>query len=211
MNISLSPFAPENLVSRDGFGRPVPRQSAHFPHLGWIWYLLKGFLTLFATASIYTVNSHRVNPEFMRPRNCADGVHYRESADTGSAVPNVVRVTGAAFSFSTPSIRTTVDMVYILHDRADHPISYLDTLIKTGSESIVATLCRRRIFFCGICGTHGGCETAEVRDVRRNGEGRGLCGGAGKRVDGVFPGRFQSFRHQRRPVDDCSPGRGGMA
>ena len=33
------------------------------------------------------------------------------------------------------------------HNRADHPISYLDTLIKTGGESIEATLCRRRIFF----------------------------------------------------------------
>ena len=29
-------------------------------------------------------------------------------------------------------------------------------------------------------------------------------------MDGVFPGRPQSFRQQRRPVDDCSPGRGGM-
>ena len=29
MIISLSPFAPENLVSRDGFGSPVPRQPAH--------------------------------------------------------------------------------------------------------------------------------------------------------------------------------------
>ena len=29
MNISLSAFAPEKLVSRDGFGRPVPRQAAH--------------------------------------------------------------------------------------------------------------------------------------------------------------------------------------
>ena len=28
-NISLSAFAPENLVSRDGFGSPVPRQPAH--------------------------------------------------------------------------------------------------------------------------------------------------------------------------------------
>ena len=28
-NISLSPFAPENLVSRDGFGSPGPRQPAH--------------------------------------------------------------------------------------------------------------------------------------------------------------------------------------
>ena len=50
-----------------------------------------------------------------------------------------------------------------------------------------------------------------MRDVRANGGGRGLCGGAGKRVDGVFPGRSQNFRHQRQPVDDCSPGRGGMA
>ena len=28
-NYSLSTFAPENLVSRDGFGSPVPRQPAH--------------------------------------------------------------------------------------------------------------------------------------------------------------------------------------
>ena len=28
-NISLSPCVPENLVSRDGFSRPVPRQPAH--------------------------------------------------------------------------------------------------------------------------------------------------------------------------------------
>ena len=30
-DISSSDFAPENLVSRDGFGSPVPRQPAH-PH-----------------------------------------------------------------------------------------------------------------------------------------------------------------------------------
>ena len=29
-----SPFAPEVLVSRDGFGRPVPLQPAHSPHSG---------------------------------------------------------------------------------------------------------------------------------------------------------------------------------
>ena len=50
-----------------------------------------------------------------------------------------------------------------------------------------------------------------MRDVRRMGEGRGLHRGPGKIVDVVFHGRSQSFRHQRRPVDDCSPGRGGMA
>ena len=36
------------------------------------------------------------------------------------------------------------------HNRADHPISYLDTLIKTGSESIEVTLRRRRILFAGF-------------------------------------------------------------
>ena len=36
------------------------------------------------------------------------------------------------------------------HNRADHLISYLDTLIKTGSESIEATLRRRRILFAGF-------------------------------------------------------------
>ena len=29
MNISLSAFVPENLISRDGFGSPVPHQPAH--------------------------------------------------------------------------------------------------------------------------------------------------------------------------------------
>ena len=29
MNIPLSPYVPKNLVSRDGFSRPVPRQPAH--------------------------------------------------------------------------------------------------------------------------------------------------------------------------------------
>ena len=36
------------------------------------------------------------------------------------------------------------------NDSADYPISYLDTLIKTGSESIESTLRRRRILFAGF-------------------------------------------------------------
>ena len=32
INISLSAFVSENLVSRDGFGRPVQRQPAHSLH-----------------------------------------------------------------------------------------------------------------------------------------------------------------------------------
>ena len=36
------------------------------------------------------------------------------------------------------------------HNRADHPISYLDTLVKTGSERIEATLHKRQILFAGF-------------------------------------------------------------
>ena len=56
--------------------------------------------------------------------------------------------------------------------------------------------------------------TAEVRGVRSpggrrvrsTGGRRGLRGEAGKRVDGVAPGRPQSFQDQHRQVIDCSPG-----
>ena len=42
--------------------------------------------------------------------------------------------------------------------RTDHPISYLETLVKTGSESIEATLRKRRIRFAGA--------VARVNDTR---------------------------------------------
>ena len=52
-NISLSPFAPENLASRDGFSCPVPRQPAYSPYSGWIWCLLTGLLPISAAVSTY--------------------------------------------------------------------------------------------------------------------------------------------------------------
>ena len=73
---------------------------------------------------------------------------------------------------------------------ADHPNSYLYTLVKTGSDSIEATLRRRRILFAGfVARMENTRTTAEVRDVRRVGGRRGLCEGPGKIVNGVFPGR----------------------
>ena len=86
--------------------------------------------------------------------------------------------------------------------RADHPISghaYESEKIEhRGDFAQEADLVR------GICGTYGGYETAEVPDVHRIDGGCALRGSEGKRVDGVFPGQPQSFRHQRRPVNDCS-------
>ena len=53
MNISLSPFEPENLVSRDGFGSPVPRQPAHLHTQAESGAYLRDSLPIFAAASIY--------------------------------------------------------------------------------------------------------------------------------------------------------------
>ena len=73
------------------------------------------------------------------------------------------------------------------HNRADHPISYLDTLIETGSESIEVTLRRRRILFAGL--------VARMEDTRRLpkcvmfGEmvgGAGCVGGQEKEWMGCF-------------------------
>ena len=64
--ISLSPFAPENMDSREGFGRPVPRQPAYSPHSGWIWCLLMEFLPLSTVAPIYfSTNRHRSVPSLL--------------------------------------------------------------------------------------------------------------------------------------------------
>ena len=68
---ALSQFAPENLASRTGFGRLVPRQPAYYSHSGSICYLFTGFLPLPATESIYPVNRHRVNPKLIRSRAIA--------------------------------------------------------------------------------------------------------------------------------------------
>ena len=81
-------------------------------------------------------------------------------------------------------------------------------LIKTGSESIKATLRRRRILFAVL--------VARMEDTRRSkcvmfGDfvGGETVWGPGK-IDRVFPVRFHRFWHQRRPGDDCSSGRGRM-
>ena len=86
--ISLSPFAPENLVSRDGFGTPVPRQPAH--------------LHTQVESGAYLRDSSRVPRRrpfiYFKPPYAigsvtqlrTDGVHCRESAGTGSVSLKVV-------------------------------------------------------------------------------------------------------------------------
>ena len=85
MNVPLSAFVPENSVSRDGFGSPVPRQPAH--HAITILRLnlvltygippeFRGGVHLF----IYNRNTrHRVSPEFIGSRDCVPMAFTAES------------------------------------------------------------------------------------------------------------------------------------
>ena len=102
INGTLSPLAPENLVSRHAFSRPVPRQPAHFPHTGLIWCLLTGFLPNSVAAPIY-LNRHKPSGQsrvYRAKQLFTDDVHCRESAGTGPVVFKVVPVTGAALQVS---------------------------------------------------------------------------------------------------------------
>ena len=72
MNTSLSAFVPENLVSRDGFGSPVPRQPGHLHTQTESGAYLRDSSSS-AAASIYLLKSfirHRVSPEFIGSRKC---------------------------------------------------------------------------------------------------------------------------------------------
>ena len=76
------------------------------------------------------------------------------------------------------------------HNRADHPISYLDTLIKTKSESIEATLRRRRTLFARM-------EDTRLPKCVMSGEmvgGAGCVGGTRKKSGwGVFLDDLRAF------------------
>ena len=89
----LSSFAPENLISRDGFGSPAPRQPAHLHTQAGsgaylqdssrvVWWRLFIFLnrrTPSGQSGVYRVTQLRT-----------DDIHCREPAGTGSANLKVV-------------------------------------------------------------------------------------------------------------------------
>ena len=68
-NIPLSPCVPGILVSRDGFSRPVPRQSAHLHTQVKSGAYLRD--SEFRSGVHYeTAIRHRVSPEFIESRKC---------------------------------------------------------------------------------------------------------------------------------------------
>ena len=79
------------------------------------------------------------------------------------------------------------------HKRADHPVSYVNTLIKTGSENIEATLRRRRILFAGFVARM---ENTRLPKCEIFGEivvGAGCVGGQEKEWMGCFLDDLRAF------------------
>ena len=96
---------------------------------------------------------------------------------------------------------------------ADHPISYyLDKLVKTGSESIAATLRRRRILFAVFVARMEDTRLPKCLMFGQLVGGADCVGGQEKEWMGCFLDDLRAFGiNADRPVDDCNPGRREMA
>ena len=79
------------------------------------------------------------------------------------------------------------------HNRADHPISYLDTLVRTGSESIEATLRKRRILFAGFVARMEDTRLPKCVMFEEMVEGAGCVGGQEKEWMGCFLDDLRAF------------------
>ena len=93
MSISLSAFAPENLVSGDGFGSPVPRQPAHLhTHTEYGTYLRDSSRVPRRRPFIYFKPPYASGQSrvYRVTHLHTDGVHCRESAGIGPVNLKVV-------------------------------------------------------------------------------------------------------------------------
>ena len=97
-----------------------------------------------------------VHPRTVRPTERSPRAQHTDAKSRGTR-DNAVRLrhvepARVPLRHAAPSPPQVLDSLHRLarkHNRADHLLSYLDTLIKTESESIEATLRRRRVLFAG--------------------------------------------------------------
>ena len=94
INISLSPFAPENLVSRDGFGSFLPRQPAHLHTQAESVIYLRDSSRISRRRPFIYLNHHTPSGRsrvYRATHLRTDGVHCRrESTGTGPVNLKVV-------------------------------------------------------------------------------------------------------------------------
>ena len=128
MDIDPSPYAPENLVSRDGFNRPVPRQPAHLPTQAESGAYLRDFSRFPRRRSFIYLSRYPPSGQsrvYRVTRLRTDSVHCRESVRTGPVVLKVVPVTGAVI------LQVTMDQL-MCASLFPHPLyTYIHTYIHT--------------------------------------------------------------------------------
>ena len=113
MIFSLSPFAPENLVSRDGFGSPVPRQPAYLHTQTEYGAYSRDSSRVPGPRPFIYLNRHTPSCQSRVYRVIqlhTDGVHCGKSAGTGPVNLKVEFQTDAALAneyallFPTPTV-----------------------------------------------------------------------------------------------------------
>ena len=99
---------PENLVSRGGFSRPVPRRPVHLHTQAEFGAYSRDSSRFPLRRPFIYLNRHTPSGQsrvYRVKQLRTDGVHCRESAGTGPVVLKVVTVTGAAI------LQVTVDQL----------------------------------------------------------------------------------------------------
>ena len=97
------------------------------------------------------------------------------------------------------------------HNRADHTIFYLDTIVKTGSESLEATLRIRRILFTGFVERMGDTTLPKCVMFGEMVEGAGCGGGQEKDWMGCFLDDLRAFGINAVQLNTATQDEGGMA
>ena len=100
-SVSLSLFAPENLVSRDSFGSPVPRQPAHLHTQAESYAYLRDPSRFPRRRPFISLNRHTPSGQsrvYRITQMRTDRVHCQESTGTGPVNLKVVPVTVAALA-----------------------------------------------------------------------------------------------------------------
>ena len=136
MNIPLSPCVPENLVSRDGFSRPVPRQSAHLHTTqAESGAYLRDSSRVPRRRPYETAIRHRVSPEFIGSRSCVSLSHTHYWYEVGMLLYR--RYTNINHHAGTPNI--------LLLSQAPIHVCLDGTIID--SSTILVT-----VYYCGYVG-----------------------------------------------------------
>ena len=124
MNISPSPFAYENLVSRGGFGSPVPLQPAHLHTQAEPGAYLRDSSRFLRRRSFIILNRHTPSGQSRDYRVTqlrTNGVHCRECPGTGPVnlkeVPNGCCLGRSSWTNEYASIfpTTTIGMKWACH------------------------------------------------------------------------------------------------